>query len=55
LKNLSLVPLLGLTSCGYLMTELGIINWVRFGLWLVAGLLVYFIYGIRHSRLRGCQ
>lgn len=54
-KNLSLVPLLGLTSCGYLMTELGIINWVRFGLWLVAGLLVYFIYGIRHSRLRGCQ
>ncbi len=52
LKNLSLIPLLGLTSCGYLMTELGIINWVRFGLWLLAGLVVYFLYGIRHSRLR---
>lgn len=52
LKNLSLIPLLGLTSCGYLMTELGIVNWVRFGIWLVAGLVVYFLYGVRHSRLR---
>jgi amino acid transporter len=52
IKNLSLIPLLGLTSCGYLMTELGIVNWVRFGLWLIAGLVVYFLYGIRHSKLR---
>ncbi|MES4793266.1 MAG: amino acid transporter, partial [Chloroflexota bacterium] len=35
LKNLSLIPVLGLLSCGYLMTELGITNWFRFGIWLV--------------------
>jgi hypothetical protein len=52
-KNLSLIPLLGLTSCGYLMTELGIVNWYRFGIWLVAGLVIYFLYGIRNSKLRG--
>jgi amino acid transporter len=51
-KNLSLIPLLGLTSCGYLMTELGIVNWYRFGIWLVTGLVIYFLYGIRNSKLR---
>src|SRR5690606_21942836 len=30
LKNLSLIPVMGLLSCFYLMTELGYINWVRF-------------------------
>ncbi|MDQ3255319.1 MAG: amino acid permease, partial [Acidobacteriota bacterium] len=51
-KNLSLIPVLGVLSCGYLMTELGITNWLRFSLWLVAGLILYFIYGYRHSKLR---
>jgi basic amino acid/polyamine antiporter, APA family len=50
--SLSLIPLLGLTSCSYLMTELGVTNWIRFGGWLVVGLSIYFVYGIRHSRLR---
>ncbi|MDQ3134059.1 MAG: amino acid permease, partial [Acidobacteriota bacterium] len=36
-KRLSLIPVLGLLSCGYLMTELGITNWTRFGLWLAIG------------------
>lgn len=49
--KLSLIPVLGLMSCGYLMTELGITNWLRFSLWLVAGLIVYFLYGYRHSKL----
>jgi len=52
LRNFSLIPLLGLSTCAYLMTELGIVNWYRFGIWLLAGLLVYFGYSIRHSRLR---
>jgi APA family basic amino acid/polyamine antiporter len=26
--------------------------WERFGYWLIAGLLIYFLYGYRHSRLR---
>jgi len=50
-KNFSLIPLLGLTSCGYLMTELGIVNWMRFLLWLAVGLLIFFFYSIHHSRL----
>jgi amino acid transporter len=50
-KNLSLIPVLGLLTCGYLMTELGWTNWVRFLLWLIAGLVLYFFYGSRHSKL----
>ena len=50
-KKLSLIPILGLLSCLYLMTELGITNWLRFGLWLLAGLIIYFIYGYKNSKL----
>lgn len=50
-KKLTLIPVLGLLACAYLMTELGITNWVRFGAWLLVGLLIYFFYGYRHSRL----
>ena len=51
-KRLSLIPVLGVLSCAYLMTELGITNWLRFLVWLVIGLVLYFAYGVRHSRLR---
>lgn len=51
LRNLSLIPVLGVASCGYLMTELGMTNWIRFGIWLVVGFFVYFLYGFKHSRL----
>ncbi len=54
-KRLSLIPVMGVLTCGYLMTELGVTNWVRFLLWLVAGLVVYFLYGYRHSRLNELQ
>lgn len=50
-KSLSLIPVLGVLSCGYLMTELGITNWVRFLIWLLVGLILYFVYGRRHSNL----
>ncbi|WP_345953062.1 amino acid permease [Mucilaginibacter sp. PAMB04168] len=50
-KNLSLIPVLGLLSCFYLMTELGYINWLRFLIWLVIGLVIYFTYGYKNSRL----
>lgn len=50
-KKLSLIPILGLLSCLYLMTELGITNWMRFGLWLLAGLLIYGFYGYKNSKL----
>ena len=51
LKKLSLIPVLGLLTCAYLMTELGITNWMRFGAWLILGLIVYFAYGRSHSNL----
>lgn len=51
LRNLSLIPVLGLLTCGYLMTELGWTNWTRFLIWLVAGLVLYFFYGYWNSRL----
>ncbi|TAF80082.1 MAG: amino acid permease [Sphingobacteriales bacterium] len=51
LKNFSLIPVLGFTSCFYLMAQESYTNWVRFLLWLALGLLVYFLYGIRKSKL----
>jgi amino acid transporter len=50
-KKLSLIPVLGLLSCFYLMTELGYTNWMRFLIWLALGLIVYFTYSYRNSRL----
>ncbi|MES2826552.1 MAG: amino acid permease [Bacteroidota bacterium] len=50
-KNLSLIPVLGLISCLYMMCELGISNWIGFGIWLVVGLVVYFMYGFKNSKL----
>lgn len=47
----SLIPVLGLTSCLYLMAQENYLNWLRFGIWLLVGLVIYFLYGIRHSRL----
>jgi APA family basic amino acid/polyamine antiporter len=46
-----LVPLLGVFSCVWLMLSLPQITWIRFVVWLMAGLTIYFYYGIRHSRL----
>jgi len=51
IKNLSLIPVLGLLSCFYLMTELGYTNWLRFLIWLVIGLVIYFTYSYKHSVL----
>ncbi|SUJ17864.1 Putrescine importer PuuP [Sphingobacterium spiritivorum] len=49
--NFSLLPTTGILINLYLMTELGASNWIIFILWLVAGLVIYFMYGYRHSRL----
>ncbi len=50
-KNLSLIPLLGLVSCCYLLTGMAVSNWMWFGVWLLIGLVFYFIYGYRNSKL----
>jgi basic amino acid/polyamine antiporter, APA family len=46
------VPLLSISSCGYLMFQLPTETWIRFIVWLAVGLVVYFAYGIRHSAMR---
>ena len=51
LKNLSLIPLLGLISCCYLLTGMAVSNWQWFGMWLVIGLVFYFLYGYKNSKL----
>ena len=51
MKNLSLIPLLGLISCCYLLTGMAVSNWKWFGIWLVIGLVVYFMYGYKNSNL----
>ncbi len=46
------VPILGILSCLYLMFGLPSITWLRFGGWLILGIIIYFLYGYRHSRLK---
>ncbi|MFN8654599.1 MAG: amino acid permease [Gemmatimonadales bacterium] len=45
-------PLISVVACFYLMYKLPGITWIRFGIWLAVGLVLYFLYGARHSRLR---
>jgi APA family basic amino acid/polyamine antiporter len=47
----SIVPILGILCCLVLMFSLPVANWVRLAVWLVIGLIIYFSYGIRHSRI----
>jgi APA family basic amino acid/polyamine antiporter len=46
-----LIPLLGVISCLYLMVNLQPLTWVAFVVWNGIGLLIYFAYSYRHSRL----
>ncbi len=46
------VPLAAIVCCTYLMIELPWVTWIRFAVWLAIGLVFYFLYGARHSRLR---
>ncbi len=45
-------PLIGAALCIYLMTKLDGDTWVRFGIWLAIGVVIYFAYGRTHSLLR---
>ncbi len=48
----SLIPVLGFLSCAMLVSTLGVVNWMRFLIWMGLGFVIYFSYGIRNSRLR---
>jgi APA family basic amino acid/polyamine antiporter len=45
-------PLITVGFCFYLMYSLPKVTWFRFGAWLLAGLIIYFLYSVRHSRLQ---
>ena len=48
-----LVAPLGAAACVFIMVGLPYRAWERFGIWLAAGLALYFAYGFWHSRLQG--
>lgn len=50
-KNFSIIPLLGLLSCLYMMSQVELKNWIAFTIWLAAGLLIYFLYSRKRSKL----
>ncbi len=47
-----LMPVLGILFCLFLMLGLGFMTWLRFFIWLAAGLVIYILYGYKNSRLR---
>ncbi|PWT85701.1 MAG: amino acid permease [Proteobacteria bacterium] len=49
------IPILGVVVNGYMMYNLGWINWARLIIWLVLGLVVYFTYSRHHSRVSNPQ
>lgn len=51
-KHLSLIPLMGLSSCLYLLTGMSHNNWFWFLVWFAIGLVIYFSYGFKNSKLR---
>ncbi|WP_192823769.1 amino acid permease [Rufibacter sp. LB8] len=50
-NRLSLLPVLGLLTNLYLMTQLGVNNWILFTIWLLIGLAIYFGYSYKNSKL----
>ena len=46
-----LVPILGIAICGYMMYGLPKDTWIRLVVWMALGLMIYFLYGKRHSAL----
>ena len=49
------VSLVGAGACVYVMAGLPVRAWERFGIWMAVGLLLYFVYGFRHSKLRAAR
>jgi len=50
-KKYSLIPLMGVITCMYLLTGMSKSNWVWFIGWLVLGIIIYFLYGYKKSKL----
>jgi APA family basic amino acid/polyamine antiporter len=46
------VPVMGILFNGYMMVKLGWLNWARLIVWLALGMIVYFTYSVKHSKVR---
>lgn len=51
-RNFSLIPVMGVLFCSYLLIEIPALSWLYFLVWLCIGLAIYFSYGYWKSRLR---
>jgi APA family basic amino acid/polyamine antiporter len=47
-----LVPILAVLVCGSMIAGLGWGNWMRLAVWLAIGMVIYFTYGVRNSRVQ---
>jgi basic amino acid/polyamine antiporter, APA family len=45
------LPILAILACAWLMLNLPLDTWLRFGIWMLCGFIIYFVYGARHSRV----
>lgn len=52
IRNYSLIPIMGVLMCSYMMVEIPLVSWKWFVVWMALGLAVYFLYGYRNSKLR---
>lgn len=50
-----LVPILGIVVCGAMIFSLGRMNWLRLGVWLIIGFVIYFSYSRKHSKLNSAN
>jgi amino acid transporter len=55
IKKYSLIPLMGVITCMYLLTGMSKSNWVWFIGWLILGIIIYFFYGYKKSKLAAGQ
>lgn len=51
IKKTSAIPILGFLSCSYLLSTLGIANWLRFIVWMLVGIIIYMLYSFKNSKL----
>jgi basic amino acid/polyamine antiporter, APA family len=54
-NKLSLIPVLGILSCLYLMAQIHVHNWIGFVVWLLIGLVIYFLYSYKNSNLNSSK
>jgi amino acid transporter len=55
LKKWNIIPLMGVSTCMFLLTGMTLDNWKWFGLWFLLGLILYFSYGYKNSKLKNVQ